>query len=114
MHPPLSAQRVLEVLYRVGDIDAAAFDANVGQRFVEDAAPAGPTNGSPGLVFLVARLLADEEHPRVGRALTENRLCRPRTTDSRGSLAPLCGASAKSRLAGRKSAADVSKTVHVP
>jgi hypothetical protein len=63
----------LEVLDGVGDVHVVTAQANLGQRLVED--PAGRTDeGFPGLVLLVAGLLAQEQETGGGRAFPEDRL----------------------------------------
>jgi hypothetical protein len=65
----------LEVLDRVGEVDAAALDAGLGQRPLEQLA--GRADERPPLqVLLVARGLAHEDHAGLGPALAEHGLRR--------------------------------------
>ena len=73
VQPPLAAQLPLEVLDRVGDVEVLAVDARRLERAVEEAS-GRPDEGQPLLVLLVARLLADQHHPRVRVAGAEHRL----------------------------------------
>ena len=71
----LAAQLELEVLDRIGDVDAAAIDAGLDQRAVEQLA--GGADERPSLpVLLVTRLLADEHHRRIGWPFAEHGLGR--------------------------------------
>ena len=65
----------LEVLDRVGDVDARAVDPGLLQRRVEQLAGRADERPS-GEVFLVARLLADEHDRRVERPFAEHGLGR--------------------------------------
>src|SRR5688572_473317 len=71
---PLATRLPLEVFYGVGDIHLIARDAGVGKRLVEQRAR-GPDKRLPLPVLLIARLLADEHHPRALRPCPEHDLC---------------------------------------
>src|SRR5438105_9940678 len=64
----------LEVLHRVGDIHGVAIDSGFLERGVQQAAR-GAHKGMPFLVFLSARLLADNHHAGARWALAEYGLC---------------------------------------
>ncbi len=63
----------LEMFDGVGDVEAFAVDLGGGQRFVQEIARR-PDERSTATVFLVAWLLADQHHGRMGRAFAEHRL----------------------------------------
>ena len=83
----------LEVLDRIGDVDAVAIDSRLVEHAVEEL-PGGPDEGMAVAILAVAGLLAHEHQASVGRALTEHRLGRPRVEFARrapGRLAPKIG-----------------------
>lgn len=63
----------LEVLDRVRDVDRPAIDPRLHQRGIEQL-PGGADEWLAGDVFLVARLLADQQHAGPFTAGTEDRL----------------------------------------
>jgi hypothetical protein len=75
MQPHLAAALELEVLDRVGDVEAAAVDPQFLQRAIEQLAGRADERASAE-VLGVARLLAHHEHARVLRAFAEYRLRR--------------------------------------
>ena len=75
VEPPLAALHPFEVLHRVGDIDEAAIDPGRGQGTVEQP-PGGTDEGQAGAILGIARLLADQHQPRLGRPGAEHRLGR--------------------------------------
>ena len=74
MQAPLAARLPLEVLHRVRDVHVFARDPRRLERRVEDP-PGGTDERVPLLIFLVARLLADEHERGARRALAEHGLC---------------------------------------
>src|SRR5690606_17293345 len=73
MNAPLAARLELEMLHRIGDVDLRAINFGLDEDFVEQ--PAGGTHERlAGGVFLVSRLLADEDHGRAGWSFSENSL----------------------------------------
>src|SRR5262249_6643783 len=72
---PLAARRPLEVLDGVGDVNLAAVDACGFEGAVEQSS-SGADEGQAFPVFLVARLLAYQHHPRVRIAFAEHGLRR--------------------------------------
>src|SRR5215204_4244691 len=73
MDSPLSAQRVAEMLDRIGQVDVVAGDARGRQRLVED--PAGRADERLTLdVLAIPRLLAHEHHAGTSRTLREHDL----------------------------------------
>ncbi len=62
-----------EMLHRVGDVDGAAIDTGFLHCAVHHLSRGADERPADG-VFLVAGLLADEHHLRVGRAFAEHRL----------------------------------------
>src|SRR5688500_17015420 len=84
----LAAALELEMLDRIGDVDAAAVDAEFLQRAVEQLA-GGTDEGMAAEVFLVAGLLADDEDARVVGAFAEHGL--GRRLPQRAALAAGCG-----------------------
>ena len=71
----LAALFELEVLHRIGDVDAGAVDLGFGDGAVEDL-PGGAHERRAGEVLLIARLFADEHQRRIDRAFAEDGLCR--------------------------------------
>ena len=71
----LAARLELEVLYRIGDIDLVR-SMPASSRIASKTLPAGPTNGLPAMILLIARLLADEHHLGVFRPFAEHGLRR--------------------------------------
>ena len=71
----LPARDELEMLDRVGDIGPRPVDPGLGQGRVEQLS-GGADERPPGKILLVARLLADEQDPRVERPLAEHGLGR--------------------------------------
>ena len=67
--PPLE----LEMLHRIGDVGPLARHAGLGQRLVEQL-PGRTDERRAGQILLVARLLADEDQPRIERAFAEHGL----------------------------------------
>lgn len=65
--------RPLEMFDRVGDVGVFARDAGGVERAIQELAGRADERAS-GLVLGVARLLADENHPRGARSLTEDAL----------------------------------------
>jgi len=76
------------MLHRVGDVGAAAVDPHRRQALVEDPSRRAD-EGMPREVFLVPRLLADEEHVGMRRTLAEDGL--GRVTPEFAALAVLRG-----------------------
>ena len=73
MQPALASVFVFEVLHRVGHVDAFWVDASLVEAAPEH--PAGGADEGPSLsVFLIARLLTDEDERGLGRSLTEDGL----------------------------------------
>src|SRR6185312_3118764 len=72
---PFAAADELEMLDRIGDVGAAAVDAGLLQRPVENL-PGGADERMAGKILLIARLLADEEDRGARRALAEDGLGR--------------------------------------
>jgi hypothetical protein len=70
---PLAALGPLEVLDRVGHVDALARQARLGERALEQA-PGRADEREPGPVLRVARLLADEQHVRARGSRAEDGL----------------------------------------
>src|SRR4029079_4466468 len=73
VNAPLATRFPFEMFDGVGDVDLAARDACILERFVEHRT--GRTDKRRTLpIFLVARLLADKHHPSVFGPRTENDL----------------------------------------
>ena len=70
---PAAARLELEVFDRVRDVGLTAVDAGLAQHLVKQLAR-GPDERAAGEVFLVARLLADEDHAGVRGPLAEDDL----------------------------------------
>ena len=91
MDAPLRASIAgpLEVLHGVRDVDVVAIDAGGVERAVEQL-PRGSDEWVAGLVLLVARLFANDDHARARRSFAEDRLgpdleqVAPATTFRRG------------------------------
>ena len=75
MDAALAAQPEREMLDCIGDVDGVAIDARFLERLVEQRSSRA-NEGSPGKIFLVARLLADEHDRGVERTFAEHRLGR--------------------------------------
>ena len=75
MDAPLSARLPLEVLDRIGEVDGIARDAGISERLVEECACRADERLAL-TIFLITRLLADEQHLRPLRTSTEDHLRR--------------------------------------
>ena len=73
MDAPLAARLELEMLDRVGDVDLEPIDIGLVEYLVEHLA-GRPDEGLAGDILLVARLLADEDDPRILGSLAEHGL----------------------------------------
>jgi catecholate siderophore receptor len=71
--PPFASSDELEMLDRIGDVGLRAVDAGLLKKSVEQL-PRRADERAPGEVFLIARLLADEDDLRVERPFAEHRL----------------------------------------
>jgi hypothetical protein len=81
----LAALLELEMLDRVGDVDAGAVDPRVAQRAVERLA-GGADERLAGEILLVAGLLADRDHRGVERAFAEYGLRRVAVERAAGAI----------------------------
>ncbi len=75
MEAPFAALLKLEMLDRVGDVHAGTVDPGVAECAVEHL-PGRADKRPAGKILLVAGLLADRDHRRVGRSFAEHRLRR--------------------------------------
>ena len=75
MQPPLPARLELEMLDRIGHVNAPAIDAGLLERLVQKK-PGGSHERAAGEILAISRLLADQHDLRVGRSLAKHRLGR--------------------------------------
>src|SRR5262245_52719604 len=75
MQAPLAAPNPFEVLHRIGNVNFRAFDLRLRQGAIEQP-PGRPDEWITLAILLVARLLADKNHPGLMRSSAEHGLRR--------------------------------------